>query len=220
MQASPAARAHARIRFNCLHKAALRDQLYVEQHHLCVFCEQEIREGNSTPPIDHWHPLEHNPEEVFLWENLHLSCTTPDTCDTRKHNTPLKWDPTDPDLPWPSQMAYEEVLGFTSGGKVYVRKDATLDGPVRRALELAIEDRQEGVRTKRSILNLNAPALREARAAALDDEEEAVSSEHHNQHLTTEQRLARAEALLAAARHPGFISIRIASLLGTIGAGR
>src|SRR5437016_2266815 len=99
-----------------MHKPALRALLYQEQHYLCIFCEVEIRDGGHTPRIDHWRPMSLNLNDVFTWDNLHLSCVAPYSCDVRKQNTPLKWLATDPDLPWPAQFRYDDVLGFTSSG--------------------------------------------------------------------------------------------------------
>lgn len=210
----------ARSAFDALHKPALRQPLYVEQHHVCVFCEQEIRESAPAPPIDHWRPVCLHPRDAFTWDNLHLSCSTPDTCDTRKGSRPLQANPTDPYLPWPGQYAYEEVLGFTSGGMIYVRRDATLSPAMRGALELAI-DGQPGIAGRRAaILNLNAAKLREARAAAIDDEVYALQADFGETTPAPEQLQARAASLLAAERWPGFVSIRVAWLRGEVGQGR
>jgi uncharacterized protein (TIGR02646 family) len=211
---------YARSEFDCMHKPALRGQLYVEQHYLCVFCEQEIQEGSQTPRIDHWRPVSLNLQDVFNWDNLYLACATPDTCDVRKGNTPLKWLALDPDLPWPVQFAFEDVLGFTSGGRVYVRNDVQLNQGTRQALELAIDDQSQNGVLRKAILNLNAPALREARAAAIDDEEAAVLSATGGQPPTPQQRQVQAMSILASARRPGFASIRVASLAGELGVGR
>ena len=211
---------YARTAFLGMHKPALRGQLYLEQRHLCVFCEQEIHDGSPTPRIDHWRPIGLNLDDVFNWHNLHLSCAAPDTCDVRKGSTPLKWLAADPDLPWPSQFAYEDVLGFTSGGRVYVRNDVQVDQVIRRALELAIDDQRHDGVLRTAILNLNAPPLREARAAAIDDEETALLSANGEQHATPYERQAQALSILAVARWPGFVSIRIACLRGELGRGR
>lgn len=210
----------ARIAFDAMHKPVLRAHLYVEQHHLCVFCEQEIQEGSPTPRIDHWRPLSLNPQDAFNWDNLHLSCATPDTCDVRKDSTPLKWLPNDPDLPWPVRFAYEDVLGFTSGGRVYVRTDVLMSQAMRLALKLAIDDQHHNGVLRKAILNLNAPALTAAREAAIDDEETALLSANGGQQPTQAQRQARVASTLAAARLPGFVSIRVAWLREELGRGR
>ena len=51
---------------------------------------------------------------------------------------------------------------------MYVRDDVDMDEATRPALELAIDDRQNGGRQRRAILNLNHPTLVAARREALD----------------------------------------------------
>jgi uncharacterized protein (TIGR02646 family) len=210
----------ARTAFDTMHKPALRSHLYVEQHHLCVFCEQEINDGSPMPRIDHWRPLSLNLFDVFNWDNLHLSCATLDTCDARKDCTPLKWLPADADLPWPAQFVYEDIVGFTSGGRIYVRGDVQMSDVMRLALQLAIDDQDDNGVRRKAILNLNAPPLRAAREAAIDDEEAALLSANGGEQPTQAQRHARATSILAAAHRPGFVSMRVAWLRQELGRGR
>lgn len=197
--------AHARSEFDGLHKRQLRDLLFVEQRHLCVYCERAIDEVRPPPPIDHWNPLSLFLDQVFDWNNLHLSCRTVDTCDDRKKSVALA-------LPWPVSFQYEDVLGFTSGGRLYVRNDVGVPPALRQALELALED-QPGPPVARSTLNLNQPALREARAAAID-------AEDGEPRLTPAQRQQRVAALVAQPRRDAFVSARLAALSGQLGVGR
>ena len=196
--------AHARSAFDSMHKRYLRDLLFVEQRYLCVYCEREIDEGHPPPPVDHWNPLSLYLHEVFDWNNLHLSCRGLDTCDDRKNSVALN-------LPWPATFQYEDVLGFTSGGRLYVRTDVPVPPPVRQALEIALED-QSGPPIARSSLNLNHPALCKAREAVIETELEAP--------LTPAQRQRRVADLLALVRRAEFISARLAALNGQLGAGR
>jgi uncharacterized protein (TIGR02646 family) len=193
---------HARTCFDSMHKRHLRAPLFVEQRYLCIYCERQIDEAHPPPHIAHWNPLSLCPTEVFDWNNLHLSCLSLDTCDDRQKDQALN-------LPWPAHFAYEEVLGFTSGGRIYVRSDVPLPPPLRRALEIALED-QPGPPVARSTLNLNHPALREARAAVIESEEGAPPA----------QRQQRVDALLAKPRREDFISARLAALSGQLGVGR
>lgn len=193
---------HARTRFDDMHKRSLRDVLLVEQRYLCVYCERAIDEGHPPPPIDHWNPLSLFLQQVFDWNNLHLSCRSVDTCDDRKKSVALN-------LPWPASFRYEDVLGFTSGGRMYVRNDVTLPPQLRQALEVALED-QPGPPALRSTLNLNHPALREARAAVIETEEAEPPA----------QRQQRMAALLALTRREEFISARLAALNDRLGVGR
>ncbi len=185
-----------------MHKRYLRDPLFVEQRYLCIYCEREIDEAQPPPPVEHWNPLSLFLHQVFDWSNLHLSCRTVDTCDDRKKNVALN-------LPWPIFFRYEDVLCFTGGGQMYVRTDVTVPVQIRQALEIALED-QQGPPVARSTLNLNHPALRVAREAAIEAEEAFPPAERP-------QRIA---ALLAHQRAKGFISARLAALYGQLGVGR
>jgi uncharacterized protein (TIGR02646 family) len=200
---------HARSEFDSMHKRHLRDMLFVEQRYLCVYCERAIDEGHPPPPIDHWNPLSLFLQEVFNWSNLHLSCRTVDTCDDLKADRPL-------DLPWPVTFQYEHVLGFTSGGRMYVRTDVAVTPQVRQALAIALEH-QAGPPSIRSTLNLNQPALREARAAAIEAEETVAESQST---MTAAQRQQRVATLLAQLRRDDFVSARLAYLSGQLGVGR
>lgn len=203
--ADPQARVvHARTRWNSMHKRSLRDRILVEQRYLCIFCERPIDEAVPPPPVDHWNPLSQFLDDVFNWNNLHLSCRTVDTCDDRKKDHKL-------DLPWPVDFKYEEVLGFTSGGLMYVRSDTPLEPELRQALAVALED-QPGPPAVRSTLNLNQPALRAAREAAIEAEEGTSQ--------TPAQRPQRVADLLTQQRGEEFISARLAFLNGQLGVGR
>jgi uncharacterized protein (TIGR02646 family) len=200
---------HARTQFTSMHKRHLRDLLFVEQAHLCVYCERQIDEGNPPPHVAHWNPLSLFLQQAFEWSNLHLSCLTVDTCDDRQKNEALN-------LPWPVNFQYEDVLGFTSGGRMYVRTDVQVAAQVRQALAIALDD-QPGPPSIRSTLNLNQPALREARAAAIEAEETVVESQPP---MTAAQRQQRVATLLAQPRRDDFVSARLAYLSGQLGAGR
>lgn len=193
---------HARTCFDSMHKKNLRKDLFAEQRYLCIYCERQIDEVFPFPHIAHWNPLSLFLQEVFDWNNLHLSCLSVDTCDARQDNTALN-------LPWPVRFQYEDVLGFTSCGRMYVRNDVSVPPQLRQALEVALED-QPGPPIARSTLNLNHPALREARAAVIESEEGEPPG----------QRQQRIADLLAQARRMDFISARLAALSGQLGVGR
>ncbi|MDO8476055.1 MAG: hypothetical protein Q7W02_07625 [Candidatus Rokubacteria bacterium] len=212
--------ARARARFDQLDKRKLRVVMYHEQRSICVFCERPIDEGNPTPRIDHWRPLSVHPEHALHWRNLYLSCPSAETCDAAKGERALRWGDTDPHLPWPTDLRYEDLVGFTSRGDIYVRKDLALDDAVRRALELALDDRQNGNRTRRAILNLNHPTLVAARAAALDRERSRLERDFEDSTATREAREERANEMLAQNPLPGFVSIRVAWLRKRLGRGR
>ena len=208
----------ARSEFNQLDKAKLRQVIYGEQGSICVYCERRLSEGGS-PRVEHWRPVNAAPELAFHWNNLYLSCSTRDTCDIRKDRRPLKAKDTGPELPWPTDFAYENVVGFSSAGHMYVRSDVTLDEPTRSALELAIDDREYGGQRRRAILNLNHPTLRAARSAALDSERTRLKRSFGELTPSAKERAVRASQVLDRDPLPEHVSIRVAWLLNTLGQG-
>ena len=211
--------AFARGELKRVHNAKLRQVMYGEQGSICVYCERRLSEGPSTPRVEHWRPVSGSPESAFDWKNLYLSCATKDTCDSRKGCRPLKAKDADPDLPWPTDFAYEHVVGFTTAGQMYVRTDAPLEQPKRNALELAIDDHMNGGQFRKAILNLNHPSLREARRAALDSERTKLKRKFPNPGPSTEDRGNRANQILDQHPLPEHVSIRVAWLRNTLGRG-
>ena len=210
----------AKAEFDRLDKAKLRQVMYGEQGSLCVYCEQGISENDPRPHVEHWRPRSRDPEYALHWRNLYLSCSTKDMCGDRKGDQPLKGDDADPDLPWPTGLEYERLVGFTSGGEMYVRGDVHMDETTRRALELAIDDRQHGSIRRQAILNLNHPTLVKARVAAVRGERKRMERDYRNRTATRSEREERASRLLGRGPLPGFVSIRVAWLRKTLGRGR
>ena len=199
----------ARGHFDRLDKLKLRVVMLREQHHLCIYCERRLGEI-PIPHIDHWRPLSLNPDLALHWKNLHLSCTNAETCDSAKGNQPLRCDDTDPDLPWPTKYAFERYVGFTSGGEMYVRNDVVMDGATRRGLAFTIQ----------SVLNLDLPALREARKAAIDSERSSIERRFKAKAASKAVRDQTADDMLKTDPFPAFVSIRVAWLRKLLGAGR
>ena len=202
----------ARLKYDELDKRKLRREMYREQRSLCIYCERHIGEGNR-PRIEHWLPLSRNPKFALHWNNLYLSCSFPDTCDTAK-------DDAEPHLPWPVDRQYEDVVGFTSGGEIYVRSDVALSDSTRRAIELAIGARPDDDRKRRGIVNLNHPALIEARAAVVDSERTRMEKRYKKKTATREERAQFATQILNKDKRPDFVSIRVAWLRRMLGRGR
>lgn len=218
-----AARDHvsfARSEFDKLAKHKLRARMYSEQRSLCIYCEQRISEGFPGPRIDHWRPLSLDPSLALHWNNLYLSCPFPHSCDSAKGDRPFRWDYTDPDMPWPVRIPYEDIVGFTRGGEMYVRSDVALPSATRRALELAIGDRPHGAQLRHAIVNLNHPALVTARASAVDSERTRLERDFRNATATRSERDSRAAQLLRQDPRPTFVSIRVAWLRQVLGHGR
>ena len=210
----------ARTEFDRLDKGMLREVLSGEQASLCVYCERRLSENGPPDPIEHWRPLSGAPEYALHWRNLYLSCATIDTCDGAKGGRRLRWDDADPDLPWPTELDYERLVGFSSDGQMYVRDDAPIDEATRRALALAIDDLEYGRDRQRTILNLNHPTLVEERRAALDSEHTRMERDFENRRATRDEREERAARLLDRDRLPAFVSIRVAWLRKKLGRGR
>ena len=210
----------ARSQYGRLEKRRLRQVMYGEQRSLCVYCERRIAEGDPTPRIDHWRPLSSDPDFAIHWENLYLSCPEPETCDSAKGDRPFRWEEDDADMPWPVDLPYEDFVGFTSGGEIYVRSDVSLPDATRRALELAIADRTDGPGVRRGILNLNHPELVAARAAAVDSERTRLGRRPGNEPATRDEREQLATQILEVDQLPEYVSIRVAWLRKRLGRGR
>ncbi len=206
----------ARSKYEDLDNRKLRPEMYREQCSLCIYCERQVTEGYPTPRIDHWYPLSRDPRLALQWKNLYLSCDKLETCDSAKDDHPFRWDDADSHMPWPVDFRYEDVVGFTSRGEIYVRSDVRLPDATRRALELAIAGRTDGDRMRRSVVNLNDPALVKARSAAVRGERKRLGKDFENKTVTDE----RASQLLGRRQLPEFVSIRVASLKKTLGRGR
>ena len=210
----------ARSEFNGLEKRKLRDVMYREQHSLCIYCERRVVEDHPAPRIDHWYPLSRNPELALRWKNLYLSCHKPETCDSAKADHPFRWDDADSHMPWPVDLRYEDVVGFTTRGEIYVRSDVPLPDAIRQALEFAIADRVDGDRVRPGIVNLNDPALVKARVAAVRGERIRMERDRRDRAATRDEREERAAQLLGRGPLPEFVSIRVAYLRDTLGRGR
>ena len=210
----------ARSEFNRLKKRKLRAVMYREQHSLCIYCERRIVEDHPAPRIDHWYPLSRNSEFALHWKNLYLSCPRPETCDSAKADHPFRWNDADSHMPWPVDLLYEDVVGFTTRGEIYVRSDVPLPDVIRDALEFVVADRADGDRVLRGIVNLNDPALVKARVAAVRGERRRMERDCSDRAATRDEREERAAQLLGRGQLPEFVSIRVAYLRDMLGRGR
>ena len=209
----------ARSEFNRLEKQKLRAAMCREQRSLCIYCERRVAEDHPTPRIDHWYPLSRDPGLALHWENLYLSCPRPETCDSAKADHPFRWDDAGSHMPWPVDVRYEDIVGFTTRGEIYVRSDVTLPDAIRQALELAIGGRTDGAQVRRGIVNLNDPALVKARVAAVRGERKRMERDFKNRTATRDEREERASQLVGRDQFPEFVSIRVAWLRKTRGRG-
>ncbi|MDE0056269.1 MAG: hypothetical protein OXT64_18710 [Gammaproteobacteria bacterium] len=200
----------ARTQFDQLDKAKLRQPMYAEQRWLCVYCERRLSE-DKTPHVEHWRPLNRAPEFALHWANLFLSCPTADTCDAAKGDRWLGVD--GPELPWPTDLAYERLVGYNGRGEMRLRDNAPASDVIRRALELAIN----GTADHRAILNLNHPTLIAARRAALDQERTKLGRAFAGRTASRADRAARADEILDQDPRPAHVSIRVAWLRKKLG---
>lgn len=210
----------ARTEFNRLDKPKLRAVMYQEQGSLCAYCEQRLEEQPPEPRIDHWRPLAQHPELALHWENLYLSCPTPETCDVVKGQVYEKLNPAGNDPPSPAEFDYGRHLGFGLRGEVYVRRDRGLSPNDLDVLRLAVEHEPDELERPRSYLNLNHPALVAARKAEVDSEMDRLRRDFEGKHATDEDRERRATALLHQTPLPQFVSIRVSWLRKQLGKGK
>ena len=143
-----------------------------------------------------------------------------ETCNSAKSDRHLRWDDADPDLPWPTDIAYEDLVGSSRGGEIYIRNDANVDAATRRAIELAINDCLDGGHRRTAILNLNHPALIAARKAALYNERTKLQRDFEGRRASRDERIYRADRLLQQDAAPAYVSVRVAWLRGSLGRGR
>ncbi len=213
----------ARSCFDALHKKPIREALIAEQRGLCVYCESRVcePEHGTPPPIEHWRPLSRSHRTAIHWKNLYQSCDRDECCDDRKKDTHLAAG-ADEHLPWPCEFQYEEAIGVSRGGDLYVRTDARLSESQRKvllgALGRSTHDRELG--DEGATLNLNHPVLREARSAAIEGERKALERLYPGRTVSAAERERRATVLLDQATRPPFISTRVAWLRRQLGTGR
>jgi len=84
-------------------KDTLRQHLVAEQRGLCCYCMSRIQADPAHMKIEHWHCQENYPLEQLNYGNLLGSCLGGEgqprkkqTCDTRKGNQDLQWNPAAP----------------------------------------------------------------------------------------------------------------------------
>ncbi|MGZ8215986.1 retron system putative HNH endonuclease [Methylomagnum sp.] len=79
-------------------KQAIREQLLREQGYLCAYCMRRI--SDQQMKVEHWHCQDNYPDEQLDYQNMLGACLghegepyTQQTCDTRKGNKELKYNP-------------------------------------------------------------------------------------------------------------------------------
>jgi uncharacterized protein (TIGR02646 family) len=92
-------------------KLSVRKQLLSEQGSLCAYCMQRI--SAETMKVEHWRSQKHYPEKQLDYTNLLAVCRGNEghrpanqTCDTRKGDRDLKYNPADPSHRIESRLRY------------------------------------------------------------------------------------------------------------------
>ncbi len=98
-------------------KNLIREQLLCEQGYLCAYCMQFIEK--NAMKIDHWHSKRRYQHEQLDYDNMLGVCKgkeggrpTHQTCDTRKGDRDLKYNPADP------AHEIEKCVRYLPNGKI------------------------------------------------------------------------------------------------------
>lgn len=67
-------------------KTDLRLALFNLQFGRCAYCERTLSCDSRNNSIEHIQPKSRFPNKLFVWSNLVLSCTSPNTCNRHKKN--------------------------------------------------------------------------------------------------------------------------------------
>lgn len=135
---------------NYVAKGDLRQALVIEQRGLCCYCMGRIRAQPAQMKIEHWRSQAYYPNEQLNYRNLLGACLGEEGqpvhlqhCDTRKGNSPLKWNPANPVHHIEDRIRYE------------------IDGSV-------CSDESDFDAQLNNVLNLNLPLLKNHRKAILE----------------------------------------------------
>lgn len=129
-------------------KEAIREYLLSEQSHLCAYCMQRIH--RESMKVEHWRCQDYHPNLQLDYKNLLGVCPgnagqpqNQQTCDTRKGNQTLKYNPANP------EHHIEDRVRYRGNGEIFSEE---LD------FNKQIEE----------VLNLNHPRFKANRKAVFD----------------------------------------------------
>lgn len=135
---------------NYIDKNPLRAALVAEQRGLCCYCTARISADRTAMKIEHWQCQANYPQLQLQYDNLLGAClgghgAKPEgqTCDNRKANQDLKWNPSTP------AHHIEARVKYRSNGEIR-SDDPQFDGQLD------------------TVLNLNIAVLKNSRKGALD----------------------------------------------------
>lgn len=150
-------------------KAAIRTSLLAEQGYLCAYCMQRI--DSNRMRVEHWRSQASHPELQLDYANM-LGCCDGNssqghpahTCDTRKGNTPIKFNPAN--APHHARLA----ISYLANGRI-----KSSDGDWEANLNIE--------------LNLNSPRLVNNRKEVVKGVISVLSSRDGNRTIAEIQRL-------------------------------
>lgn len=122
-------------------KAAIRVALLRDQGHLCAYCMRRIKEESMK--VEHWESQTDFLDRQLSWDNLLGVCHgnegqpwTQQTCDTRRGNLPLTYNPANPAHQIESRIQYLGNGKITSAETAFAQElDQVLNLNWSRLLE-------------------------------------------------------------------------------------
>ncbi|RLD53525.1 MAG: TIGR02646 family protein [Bacteroidetes bacterium] len=124
--------------FENLPKDDVRTSLLTEQGHICCYCMKRIPETNINPStkIEHFLCQANHPDQELNYSNMLLACSGQQgspkhlqTCDTRKGNQTLSFNPSD------RIRNIEDLIKYKSNGEIY-SSDERLNEELENVLNL------------------------------------------------------------------------------------
>lgn len=129
----------------------IRTSLLAEQGYLCCYCMKRIYTGSNSMKVEHWRSQTRYPQLQLDYGNLLAACTgstgrssREQTCDTRKGDADLCFNPAD------VSHNVEKRIAYKPDGRIYAPGDELFD------------------RQLKDVLNLNQPTLVNNRKAAIE----------------------------------------------------
>lgn len=127
----------------------LKRSLLVEQGYLCCYCMRRV-DNNDKLKVEHWRSQSGYPQLQLEYGNLLAACDgntgkrrSEQTCDTRKGNEELSYNPAN------NSHDVESRIAYRADGKVFAPTDQSFDDQLN------------------DVLNLNEPTLVNNRKAAI-----------------------------------------------------
>jgi uncharacterized protein (TIGR02646 family) len=116
-------------------KDAIRRELLKEQGHLCAYCMKRIDDRGMK--VEHWHCQDNYSDEQLDYQNMLGVCQgherepyNQQTCDTRKGNKDLKYNPANPN------HRIESHIKFLGTGRIQAHDDGEFDEQLNKVLNL------------------------------------------------------------------------------------